>query len=88
MWIWLSVLAVLIGPELAFASVQSAMQALQDQLLGTFMPLLSVLGLLFAGVAYLTGSANARSYLWAAIIGAVVGFGAQSIVELIQSIVH
>ncbi|HWU43851.1 MAG TPA: TrbC/VirB2 family protein [Bdellovibrio sp.] len=75
-------------PELAFASVESSMQALQGELLGTIMPLLSVLGLLFAGLAYLTGSPNARSYLSAAIIGAVIGFGAQSIVALIQSIVH
>jgi type IV secretory pathway VirB2 component (pilin) len=73
---------------LAFASVESSMAALQDKLTGTILPLLSVLGLLFAGLAYLTGSPNARSYLGAAIIGAVIGFGAESIVSLIQSIVH
>jgi type IV secretory pathway VirB2 component (pilin) len=80
--------ACVVLPELAFASVESSMQALQSELLGTIMPLLSVIGLLFAGLAYLTGSPNARSYLSAAIIGAAIGFGAQSIVALIQSIVH
>ncbi len=75
-------------PELAFASVESTMMALQQKLLGTILPLLSVLGLLFAGLAYLTGSPNARSYLFAAIIGAVIGFGAESIVSLIRNIVH
>jgi type IV secretory pathway VirB2 component (pilin) len=84
----LGVAAAIAVPELAFASVESSMMALQNELLGTIMPLLSVLGLLFAGLAYLTGSPNARSILSAAIIGAVIGFGAQSIVALIQSIVH
>jgi type IV secretory pathway VirB2 component (pilin) len=83
-----AVAALLTMPELAFASVESSMAALQDKLTGTILPLLSVLGLLFAGLAYLTGSPNARSYLGAAIIGAVIGFGAESIVSLIQSIVH
>lgn len=84
-----SLLAVLLlSPELAFATVESSMVALQQKLLGTILPLLSVLGLLFAGFAYLTGSPNARSYLSAAIIGAVIGFGAESIVSLIRSLVH
>ena len=64
----------------ADASVESSMVALQQKLLGTILPLLSVLGLLFAGLSYLTGSPNARSHLMAAIIGAVIGFGAESIV--------
>lgn len=75
-------------PELGYASVESSMVALQQKILGTIMPLLSVLGLLFAGLAYLSGSPNARSYLGAAIMGAVIGFGAESIVTLIRSIVH
>ncbi len=75
-------------PELASASVESSMMALQQKLLGTILPLLSVLALLFAGLAYLTGSPNARTYLGAAIIGAVIAFGAESIVSLIRSVVH
>ena len=78
----------LLIPVMANASVESSMQALQDKLLGTILPLLSVLGLLFAGLSYLTGSPNARSYLGAAILGAAIGFGAESIVSLIRSIVH
>jgi type IV secretory pathway VirB2 component (pilin) len=84
----LSVTALWIGPELAFGSVESSMMALQNELLSTILPLLSVLALLFAGLAYLTGSPNSRSYLGAAIIGAVIGFGAESIVSLIRSVVH
>jgi type IV secretory pathway VirB2 component (pilin) len=84
----LLVLCLLVIPELAHASVESSMVSLQEKLLGTILPLLSVLGLLFAGLAYLSGSPNARSYLGASIVGAVVGFGAESIVSLIRSIVH
>lgn len=79
---------LLVAPQLAHASVESTMVALQEKILGTFMPLLSVLALLFAGLSYLMGSPNARSYLGAAIVGAVVGFGAESIVNLIRAIVH
>jgi type IV secretory pathway VirB2 component (pilin) len=82
------VLLCLVAPEFAFASVESSMVALQQKLLGTILPLLSVLGLLFAGASYLIGSPNARSYLFAAIIGAGIGFGAESIVSLIRSVVH
>lgn len=81
-------LTYLLVPELAVASVESSMMALQQKLLGTILPIISVLGLLFAGLCYLTGSPNARSYMWAAIVGAGVGFGAESIVSLIRSVVH
>jgi type IV secretory pathway VirB2 component (pilin) len=76
------------APLLAHASVESSMMELQGKLLGTFLPLASVLGLLFAGLSYLAGSPNARAYLGYAILGAVIGFGAESFVSLIRSIVH
>jgi type IV secretory pathway VirB2 component (pilin) len=84
----LLLLGLLVVPELAHATVESSMVTLQEKILGTFLPLLSVLALLFAGLSYLTGSPNARSYLGAAIVGAVVGFGAESFVNLIRAIVH
>lgn len=75
-------------PSLALASVESTMQAVQSHLTGTILPLAAVLGLVFAGLSYVTGSPSARSHLVLAIIGAMVGFGAQSIVDLIRSLVH
>ncbi len=80
-------LCVLI-PVFAMASVESSMITLQSKLVGTFLPIASVLGLVFAGFSYLVGSPNARAYLGYAILGAVVGFGAESFVSLIKSIVH
>ena len=84
----LLLMGLFLVPELAHATVESSMVTLQEKILGTFLPLLSVLALLFAGLSYLTGSPNARSYLGAAIVGAVVGFGAESFVNLIRAIVH
>lgn len=81
-------LALMVLPIAAYASVESSMMALQSKLLGTILPIMSVLGLLFAGLSYLAGSPNARTYLGYAIVGAIVGFGAESIVSLIRSIVH
>ena len=71
-----AVLIYFLVPLFAHASVESSMLELQSKLLGTFLPIASVLGLIFAGLSYLVGSPNARSYLGYAILGAVVGFGA------------
>jgi type IV secretory pathway VirB2 component (pilin) len=87
-WFLMFLVLGLALPVVAFGSVESSMAALQSKLLGTILPVMSVLGLLIAGLAYLAGSANARQYLWYAIIGAAVGFGAESIVSFIRSIVH
>ena len=83
-----AVLIYFLVPLFAHASVESSTLELQSKLLGTFLPIASVLGLIFAGLSYLVGSPNARSYLGYAILGAVVGFGAESFVTLIKSIVH
>lgn len=78
----------LIMPLAAHASVESSLMAVQDRLVGTILPLAAVLGFVFAGFSYITGSPSARTHLVLAIIGAVVGFGASSIVNLIQSLIH
>ena len=85
---YVSLVLSFLMPVVVFASVESSMMTLQSKLLGTFLPIVSVLGLIFAGLSYLVGSPNARSYLGYAIMGAVVGFGAESFVSLIKSIVH
>lgn len=77
-----------IMPLAAHASVESSLMAVQDRLVGTILPLAAVLGFVFAGFSYITGSPSARTHLVLAIIGAVVGFGASSIVNLIQSLIH
>jgi nucleoside permease NupC len=75
-------------PVAGFASVESTLSAVQGRLIGTILPLVSILGLVFAAFSFVMGSPNARSHLVLALIGAVVGFGAPAIVSFIQSLVH
>jgi type IV secretory pathway VirB2 component (pilin) len=75
-------------PLLAFGSVESSLSAVQEKLVGTILPLAAILGFVFAGFSYISGNPNARGHLILAIIGAVVGFGASSIVSLIRSLIH
>lgn len=80
--------ALVLAPTLGFCSVESSLMAVQTKLIGTILPLAAILGLVFAGLSFVAGSPNARSHLMLAIVGAVVGFGAPSIVSWIQGLVH
>ena len=71
-----------------FADVEGTLAAVQGRLIGTILPLASILGLVFAGLSFVAGSQNARSHLMLAIIGAAIGFGTPSIVRFIQDLVH
>lgn len=76
------------APLFAFGSVESSLSAVQDKLVGTILPLAAILGFVFAGFSYISGNPNARNHLVLAIVGAVVGFGASSIVNFIRSLIH
>lgn len=75
-------------PAIAFGSVESSLQAVQSKLVGTILPLAAICGLVVAGFSFVMGHANARQHLWYAVIGAIVGFGAESIVSLIRSLIR
>ena len=75
-------------PDLAHASVESSLNAIQQKFIGTILPLLAVIGLVIAGFSFLIGNQNARSHLILAIMGAVVGFGAPSIVSFIRGLIQ
>ena len=75
-------------PEMGFCSVESTMSAIQSKLVNVIMPLAAVLGLVFSAFSFFTGNPNARNHMWLAIIGAVVGFGAQSIIAFIHGLVN
>lgn len=84
----LFILSLAFMPDLASASVESSLNAIQQKFIGTILPLLAVIGLCWAGVSFLMGSANARSHLFLAVIGACVGFGAPSLVSFIRGLIH
>jgi len=84
----LTCVGILFFAQSGLCSVESSLQAVQNKLIGTVLPLLAILGLVFAGLSFVMGSQNARSHLVLAIIGACVGFGAPSIVNFIRGLVH
>jgi len=75
-------------PTLALASVESSLVAVQSKLINVILPLAGILGLVFAGLSFFMGNENARGRLILAIIGAVVGFAAPSIIDFIRSLVN
>ncbi len=78
----------LVMPILAMASVESSLIAVQSKLVGTLLPLAAICGLVIAGFSFVMGHANARQHLIYAILGAIVGFGAESIISMIRSLIH
>lgn len=84
----LTLILIIVFPLFGFCSVESSLAAVQSKLIGTILPLVAIIGLVFAGLSFVAGSQNARSHLVLAIIGAAIGFGAPSIVSWIQSLIH
>ncbi len=81
-------MCVAFSSSIALASVESSLMAVQNKLINVILPLAGILGLVFAAFSFFTGNANARSHLFLAMIGAVIGFGAPSIIAFIQSMIH
>ncbi len=80
------VIGVLATP--CFASFESSLVAVKGKLTGVVLPLLSVIGLGFAALSFVTGNPEAKKHVTYALIGSVLGFGAQAIVDFIGSAVH
>ena len=81
-------LIALMFPAVCFGSVESTLTAIQTKLITVILPLAAVLGMVFAGLSFVSGSANARQHLFLAVVGAIVGFGAPSIVTFIRGLVR
>ena len=82
------VVSLLFLPTFGFASVESTLGAIQGKLINQILPLCAVLGLVFAAFSFFTGNPGARSHLWLAIIGMIIGFGAPSIMAFIRGVVN
>lgn len=81
-------MALIAFPEIALASVESTLNAIQSRLITTILPMVAILGLLFAGFSFVSGNQNARAHFMLAILGACIGFGAPSIVGFIRGLVQ
>jgi type IV secretory pathway VirB2 component (pilin) len=75
-------------PDLAHASLEASLNGIKTKLTGVILPLLSVIGIAIAGTSFFTGNPNAKQHIAYAIIGSIIGFGAQSIVDFIAQTVR
>jgi type IV secretory pathway VirB2 component (pilin) len=75
-------------PELAHAGLESSLMGIKTKLTGVILPLLSVIGIAIAGISFFTGNPNAKQHIAYAIIGCMIGFGAQGIVDFISQTVR
>lgn len=80
--------AVYLVPAVGYCSVETTLEAIQLKLINRILPLAGSLGLVFAAFSFFTGNPNARSHLWLAIIGALVGFGATNIIGFVRGLVN
>ncbi len=84
----LLLLSVVLVSHPCFASFESSLIAVKTKLTGIVLPILSVIGLGFAAVSFVTGNPNAKQHATYAVIGAIIGFGAQAIIDFIASTVN
>ena len=81
-------ICLVFGSSIALGSVESSLMAVQNKLINVILPLAGILGLVFAAFSFFTGNANARSHLFLAMMGAVIGFGAPSIIAFIRGMIN
>jgi len=75
-------------PDLAHAGLETSLMGIKTKLTGVILPLLSVIGIAIAGTSFFTGNPNAKQHIAYAIIGCIIGFGAQGIVDFIAQTVR
>ena len=75
-------------PEVAHASLESSLDAIRARLTGVIMPVLSVIGMCIAGISFYSGNEDAKRHFTYAVIGCLIGFGSQIIVDFFASLVH
>ena len=83
-----AIIVISLFPELAFAGLESSLAGIKTKLTGVILPLLSVIGIAFSGISFFTGNPNAKTHIFYAIIGCIIGFGAQAIVDFISQTVR
>lgn len=87
--LWAALVYILFfAPDVCHASVESSLLGLKSKLTGVILPVLSVCGLVFAGISFYTGQESAKQHIVYALIGCAIGFGAQAIVDFISQTVN
>lgn len=81
-------LTLMVLPELAVASVESSLMGIQTKLTRVILPTLSIIGIAWAAFSMMSGNERAKTHMWYAILGSIIGFGAQAIVDFISQTVR
>lgn len=81
-------LTLILVPELGFASVESSLMGIQTKLTRVILPTLSIIGIAWAAFSMMSGNDKAKTHMWYAILGSIIGFGAQAIVDFISQTVR
>lgn len=92
----LGILLVLLGlsfaPNLALAGefggggLESRMDNLQSKFINVILPIMSILGLVYAGIIAASGNEGAKAKILVILIGSIVGFLAPHIILWIKGI--
>ena len=86
--ITVALVLAIVCPDLAHAGLETSLMSIKSKLTGVILPLLSVIGIAIAGISFFTGNPNAKQHIAYAIIGCMIGFGAQGIVDFISQTVR
>ena len=84
----IAIVMLVLLPDSAFASLESSLNGIRTKLTGVILPVLSVIGIALASVSFFTGNPQAKQHIFYAVMGAIIGFGAQSIVDFIAQTVR
>ena len=81
------IFAIALLPELSFAygGFEGRMNNLSNQLVTVVLPLVSILGLIYAAILAVAGDGNAKGKILAVIGASVVGFLAPQIIGFLQN---
>jgi phosphoglycerol transferase MdoB-like AlkP superfamily enzyme len=78
------ILSFYLIPVASYASLEGAMYSLRSQMSTVFLPALSLIGIILAAISLAMGHHNAKNHITMAVIGAMVGFGADGIIDFIR----
>ena len=80
--------SVALASSPAFASFESSLIGIKTKLTGLILPLLAVIGLGLAAISFFTGNQDAKRHVIYALVGCLIGFGADAIVNFIAQTVN
>ena len=81
-------LSIVVFSSLANASVESSLSGIQNKLTHVILPTISIIAIAWAAFSMMSGNERAKMHMWYAILGSIIGFGAQALVDFISQTVR